>query len=57
MKRMKWEQANIDERLIICQHYLTKHPECSKTIEDLNFAWEGCWFDVIKYTFGPDSWR
>ena len=57
MKRRKWQDAPKAERVIICKHYLAKHPECSATVEELDFAWEGCWFDVIKYTFGPDSWR
>lgn len=54
--RLKWEQADPNERRIICQNYLAHNPECSSTVEDLDFAWNGCWFDVIKYTFGPDSW-
>lgn len=56
MKRLKWQDAPKAERVIICQHYLAKNPECSATIDDLDFAWTGCWFDVIKFTFGPDSW-
>lgn len=55
MKRMTWEQANINERRTICQNYLVEHPECTRTVEDLDFAWTGCWFDVIKFTFGPTT--
>lgn len=57
MKRLEWQDAPKAERIVICQHYLTKHPECSATVADLDFAWTGCWFDVIKFTFGPASWR
>lgn len=55
MKRLEWQDAPKAERIIICQHYLTEHPECSRTAEDLDSAWTGCWFDTIKFTFGPTA--
>ena len=57
--RLRWEQAPRAERMRICvfyQAYILKAEGTVVTIEQLMIAWQGCWFDVIKYTFGPDSW-
>lgn len=59
MSREKWEQAPRAERIRICKYYslyLAKVEGRNQTVEELDEAWEGCWFDVIKFTFGPDSW-
>jgi hypothetical protein len=60
MKRILWEQAEKAERVRICAFYsayLAKAEGRDMTVEELDEAWEGCWYDVIKYTFGPDSWE
>lgn len=58
--RLKWEQAPRAEREKICvfyRAYLFRTEGITMTVEELNIAWRGCWFDVIKFTFGPDSWE
>lgn len=58
--RLKWEQADKAERVRICafyQAYILRVEGTVITVEQLDIAWRGCWFDVIKFTFGPDSWE
>lgn len=59
MNRLLWEQAAKAEQVRICAYYsayLAKAEGKVMTVEELDMAWQGCWFDVIKYTYGPDSW-
>lgn len=60
MKRLLWQEAPKAERVRICAFY-AKYIERKEgqimTVEQLDVAWTGCWFDVIKYTFGPDAWE
>lgn len=57
--RLIWQDAPKAERMRICvfyMEYIRRTEGTITTVEHLDMAWFGCWFDVIKYTFGPDSW-
>lgn len=59
MERLLWCEAPAEERLKICTFY-AEHVKCKEgqtiTVEELDRAWRNAWFDVIKFTFGPNSW-
>lgn len=60
MARLRWQEAPKTERLTICAFYaqhITQVEGTTITIEELDTTWYGCWFDVIRFTFGPDSWQ
>ena len=60
MNRLKWQEAPKAERLRICgfyADYVKRTEGRSLQVEYLDEAWRDCWFDVIKFTFGPDAWR
>lgn len=58
-KRLHWQEAPAAERERICtfySRYLEQSEGIVTTANELNSAWFGNWFDVIKYTFGPDCY-
>lgn len=53
--RLHWQEAPLNERKQICAIYAAKlfvEEQVTMTFEELNEAWFGCWYDVIKFTFG-----
>jgi len=56
-RRLHWQDAPKAERVRICafySEYILRTEGQRITPEELDFRFFGCWFDVIKYTFGPD---
>lgn len=55
MKREKWEDKSLAERMAvwtIYREYVKAKDNTDLPFEDADIAWTGCWWDVVKFTFG-----
>ena len=55
MKREKWEDKSLAERMVvwmIYREFLKEKEGYEISFEQVDTGWTGCWWDVIKYTFG-----
>ena len=58
MKREKWEDKSLAERMMVYLIYretLKEKEGIEISWEQCNDGWTGCWWDVVKFTFGVRS--
>lgn len=57
-RRLHYQEAPRNERLIVCEYYhevLLSTEGVDISPEELDERFFGCWWDVIRYTFGPTA--
>ena len=54
--RLHYQEAPKVERMMVCNYYhnqLLKNEGQDISPEELDNRFYGCWWDVVRYTFGP----